>query len=217
MIKAKINNKLLDVVSFEEYKNNQEIYNSGNASIEFPELDLILPINGKKDKTTGIYVGDGLFSHINFPSKKEKEKYSISSLKERNEYLDFSKVEDISNLISTQDRLKDIEYDILTNVDNVFSPPKITKNTTPEMAALKEAVISKNIDINKYASRFGANFNNDKRQYNKDSISMEMLKRHCKCLDIKATLILQDKNPSVPNPMGKVITVDLVDGGEDYE
>ena len=36
-----------------------------------------------------------------------------------------------------------------------------------------------------------------------------MMNRINKALDIKATLILEDKSPDVPNPMGKKISIDL--------
>ena len=39
-----------------------------------------------------------------------------------------------------------------------------------------------------------------------------MTKRLCEALDIKATLILEDKSPDVPNPIGRTIKVDLTGG-----
>ena len=33
-------------------------------------------------------------------------------------------------------------------------------------------------------------------------------------LDLRGTIRIQDKSPDVPNPMGKIIEVDLNDGGE---
>ena len=80
------------------------------------------------------------------------------------------------------------------------------------MKALKTAVLEKRIDLDKYEPRFGSNYNNDKRLFNKNTISLSMTKRLCEALDIKATLILEDKSPDVPNPIGRTIKVDLTGG-----
>ena len=77
------------------------------------------------------------------------------------------------------------------------------------MVGLKEAVIAKNIDLDKYEQRFGVNYNNDKRLFNRNTITMSKLKTMFDVLDMKATLIIEDKSEEVPNPMGKKIIVDL--------
>ena len=90
---------------------------------------------------------------------------------------------------------------------------RIGENDSPAMRALKTAVTEKHIDINQYSHRFGSNFNNDRRQYNRPTISMQMLERQCRGFDIKATLILEDASPDVANPIGRKIVVELTEGG----
>ena len=77
------------------------------------------------------------------------------------------------------------------------------------MVCLKEALNAKNIDFDKYAPRFGANFPNDKRQLKSNSATLNIIKRFCENCDMEARLILQDKNPGVPNPIGRRIEVSL--------
>ena len=56
------------------------------------------------------------------------------------------------------------------------------------------------------------NFPNDKRQLRGDSMTLNILKRFCRNLDLEAQLILKDKNDNVPNPLGREIVVSLTDG-----
>lgn len=71
----------------------------------------------------------------------------------------------------------------------------------------------KHIDLDSYEHRFGKNYNNDRRLFEKPNISLLKLTSVCTALDIKATLILEDSSPDVPNPMGGVVTVELTSGG----
>lgn len=209
MKKSKIAGKFMSVVSLDTYRANPDIYNSNCTAIELDDLGVTLPIIGKNDTSVGIAVstGNALFDKINMPPDEELDKYSIDNM------IDLSKAKDMAELMRQQEIIKDIEYEMLTTVDNVFQP-KIGENCSPAMKALKTAVIEKGIDINNYADRFGSNFNNDKRQYNKDTISMQMLERQCNRLDIKATLILEDASDDVPNPIGRKIIVELTEGGD---
>ena len=86
-----------------------------------------------------------------------------------------------------------------------------------EMKGMKEAVIAKHIDLDKYEHRFGSNYNNDKRLFNKHTISLPMIKRLCNALDMKATLVIEDANSDVPNPIGKKITIDVISNDEEGE
>ena len=95
--------------------------------------------------------------------------------------------------------------------------PKIFDDDSAEMKALKNAVLDKQIDLDKYEPRFGSNYNNDKRLFNKSTISLAMLKRVCDALDIEATLTLTDKSDDVPNPIGRTIEVKLTGGGTENE
>ena len=102
------------------------------------------------------------------------------------------------------------ERTILTTIDNVFAP-EIYNNDTPEMKAMKQAILDKHIDLDKYEPRFGPNYNNDKRLLKKSSITFGKLRSICDALDMKVTMTIEDSSPDVPNPIGRSITVDLTD------
>jgi hypothetical protein len=204
--KARVDNKICDVVSFEEYVNNRDKYPSNMIAIKTDGF--VLPLRGKNDDRPGIYV-DSCISIIRIPSPSEIEEYSDRNI------IDFNNLNNMKEVIEKQNQVRNLEREILTNPDNIFIP-KIDEDDSAEMKALKEAVISKTIDIEKYESRFGANFNNDKRLFNKPTISLGKMKTIFDALDIKGTLILEDKSPDVPNPMGKRIVVELT-GGDDSE
>lgn len=208
MKKAKINGKLTTVTSLDAYRENPDSYFLGLTAIEFDDLGVVLPVKGKYEKGVGITVGT-LFSRITMPSEEERPQYSVDNI------IDLSNVNNIKELMEKQELVRDIEYEMLTTIESKFSPT-ISDDDSPAMKAMKTAVIEKGIDINKYADRFGSNFNNDKRQFGKKTISMQMLERLCKGLDIKATLTLEDKDAGVPNPIKRKITVDLTEqqGGD---
>ena len=82
------------------------------------------------------------------------------------------------------------------------------------MIGLKQAVIDKEIDINKYQSRFDQ-FSNDRRKFKNHKISLDKFVSIAKSLDMKATVIIEDSSPNVPNPIGHKIVVDLIPTGGD--
>jgi hypothetical protein len=75
------------------------------------------------------------------------------------------------------------------------------------MIALKQAVNQKHIDINKYAYRFGDNFNNDRRLFEKPTITLSKLKTIAEALDMSCYIIIEDKDKDVPNPIGSQVKV----------
>ena len=102
----------------------------------------------------------------------------------------------------------------MTSPDNI-TVPNISSLDSPEMRGLKEAIIAKHIDFDKYSDRFGSNFANDKRILKTNSITQKMLKRILRNIDVKATLILEDTSPNVANTMGKKIEIDITENGEE--
>lgn len=207
--KANLDGKMYDVVKYTEFCSNKELYNNNMTAVEINLNgdNMILPIRSSNDDRPGLY-NQGCFDFMICPDDK-KEEYSADAV-----VADFSKVKDIKDLIQVQDKIRDIEKEILTNPDNI-TVPSITGEDSPEMRALKEAIKSKEMDIDKYQERFGANFPNDKRLLKQNDITQKMIKRICKNLDIKATLILEDVNPDVPNPMNTKISVDLTEINDD--
>lgn len=212
MIKMKIKNKMYDVVpSLELYQDNEDAYLKNYTAIVSEDGKYVLPVKRVYDDTIGIKVGD-LMSREYLPQTEEdKQIYSIDNA------INLSDSKDITELIEKQTAIRDIEQEILTDPDGNIFVPKITQEDSAAIKALKEAVIAKHIDLDKYETRFGSNYNNDKRLLSKKKISLPMLERMCTALDIKATLTLEDQSEDVPNPIGKVITVELTngDGSED--
>ena len=112
--------------------------------------------------------------------------------------------------------LRDIENEILTTPNNIFTP-HIDDEDTPLMRGLKQAVLQKHIDIDKYSDSYGENYPNDKRKFKEHDISIKLFERHIDVLGIKAVLVLSDKSPDVPNPMGKPIYISLNYNEDDGE
>ena len=202
--KMRIGDRIYDVTNLEEYIKFKDAYLSQYTAIHDPDTNLVLPIKNKYEEGPGIVIGNGV-SYIEEPEFEEREEYLDD------EIIDFDNSKSIHDMMEKQRIVKTLERDILTSPDNIFTP-KIFDDDSPEMKALKTAVLDKHIDLDKYEPRFGSNYNNDKRLFNKNTISLSMMKRMCEALDIEATLILTDKNADVPNPMGRTIEVKLTGG-----
>ena len=207
--KAKIEGSMMDVVSIDKLYNNSELYESGDVAVEVinPKNDEVyfLPYRPNyitKDKP-GVYKFGNVGSFIVFPEKENTEYQPKDE-----DIVDFTNINNIQEYMDKQVKARNIEHEILTTPDNIYTPP-FKETDTPEMRALKEAITEKHIDIDKYASRFGDNFPNDKRKLKDDSITLFLLKRMCQCLDMKAELTITDVNKEVPNPIGHPIHVSL--------
>lgn len=199
--KAKIDGRVTTVVTPEESLNNK-LYQDKFSSVEINGV--ILPVKKTYDPTTpGFYISNsGKIGKIIYPSDDERDEYSVDHA------IDFSNIKNMKELINKQEEVKRMESEVLSNSDNLFKPiPK--ENDSPEMKALKEAICLKNIDIDLYADRFLDNFNNDKRLLKGSSITISKMKSICDKLDMKVTLTISDTSESVPNPIGKSISVDI--------
>lgn len=200
--KARIEQTIYDVVDRDKYDNiDKEMY--GPCAVEFNNI--VYPERSRGDKSPGIYK-ESWGSYLIHPTEDNVDTYSVDNI------INFSDTENIRELIEKSNKLKNMERDILTSPDNIFTP-KITYEDQPAMRALKEAIIAKNIDINKYAPRFGIKFQNDRRLFNKPSITLDKMTTFLDNLDIKGTLILEDSSPNVPNPIGYKIVVNLNNPG----
>lgn len=210
MIKIDLEGRLYDAVQLDDYYSNRDAYTPNQTAIVVGNNALPLinanDINGK----IGICSTPGrIFSRVNLPkTENEMQEYSMSKA------INLSNSKDIKDLLEKQEAVRNIEYDMLTNVDNITNP-RIGSNDTPAAKAIKEAVLCKHIDLDKYESRFGSNYPNYKRLLLKDRISIGMLTIMCDALDIRATLTLTDKNPEVPNPINRTIQVELTGGDID--
>lgn len=199
LIKAKIGEIIYDVITIEEYYANPDLYGSYTA-IDGRD-GFIYPIRNKTDYRPGFYPTGGI-DFFKPPVGSESIMYNHQNI------INFSEASNLREIIQAQQKLASAERSILTTIDNVFTP-EIGENDTPEMQALKQAILDKHIDLDKYEPRFGPNYNNDKRLLKKPNITYGKFRDMCNALDIKATLTLEDAAPDVPNPIGRSITVEL--------
>jgi hypothetical protein len=206
MKKMKIGEKVYDVTTAQEYAKNETLYDTSYTALEHEGM--ALPILSKSEYGTdkpGALPG----TFVTFFQRPESvEEYSLSGA------IDFGNTKNMRELIEKQNMVRDLEREILVNSDCV-TVPRFDDNDSVEMIALKEAIIAKQCDLNSYASRFNGNFANDKRILNDNTITLPKLKKYADALDLKIIMTIEDRNPDVPNPMNKSITVELTGGGDD--
>jgi hypothetical protein len=158
----------------------------------------------------GVFITGGL-DIFNAPqTEQEKSEFSVDNI------IDFGKAENMRDLMQCKQMLNQAERSIITTVDNLFTPD-IGENDTPQMRAMKEAVIAKGIDLDKYESRLGPNFNNDKRLFKREDITIGKIRTIAEALDMKVTLIIEDTDPNVPNPIGKTIVAQITGDPASFE
>lgn len=207
-----IDNKLYGVTSYEQFSKHTELYNNyfTAVSMDFSKAGIgiiALPVRSPLENKPGVYKHGPFFEYV-LPEKEDTQ-YSSENI------VDLKNSTSMAEFLDKQTQVRDIEREMLTSPDSI-TVPNISSNDQPLMRGMKEAVKAKRIDINKYEDRFGPNFANDKRSLKGNTITIKMFNRVAKNLDMKATLIIEDANPDVPNPIGKKIIVDLL-GGDDSE
>ena len=204
---AVIDTKLYNVVSYEEYSNQPDLNNNYSTAVELTigTEKKVLPVRSPLEKAPGIY-NRGYKDDLVLPEANDPQ-YDAKNI------IDLSDVKNMEDLMRKQNQVRDIEREILTTVDDITSP-NISSLDSPEMRVVKQAIIKKHMDINKYADRFGSNFANDKRILKTNSITQKMMKRILSNIDVKATLILEDASPDVPNPMGEKIEIVITDNDD---
>lgn len=206
--KAAINGQVVDVITREEYFNNPDLYKNGSYAVKSLHNDeVLLPIKGTyTDNCTlpGVYsLGPEITVDVD-PDNAFISRYIPDK------YISMSNSDDIKELIKEGDAMRKLDEPFLTSPDNITFIP-VKDNDQPEMKALKMALNAKNIDLDKYASRFGENFPNDKRQLKNPNATLKIIKRFCENCDMDAVLTFRDKNPDVPNPMNTEISVSLTE------
>ena len=206
--KAKIYDTIYDVISYDEYMRNPEFYQENAVAIRGDD-GYLYPIRTNPNDTRPGFIDLGPMVCFNPPGPGDGRYYSDRNI------IDFSHAGCLREIIEAQNALASAERTILTTVDNLFVPP-VNPNDYPEMLLLKEAITKKHIDLSKYEPRFGPNFNNDKRLVRKTSITFDKLKRFCRALDIKASLIMEDAGPDVPNPIGEKLEI-CITNDTDFE
>ena len=205
--KSAANGQVYDVISYDEYGKNFNMYNGRTdvaVSANCRGKDIILPIKGKYSGnpiSPGVYDA-GCVDFFNYPDETTIERYVPTNT------VHMSNREDIGNLIKSGEIAKRLDEPFITTPDNITNIP-IKETDQPEMVALKTALNSKHIDIDKYAGRFGDNYPNDTRQLKLESATLKIIKRFCENCDMDAVLILKDRDKDVPNPMNREIRVSL--------
>ena len=198
--KAVVEDRLMDVIEIGEYHKSPSLYQPGYCAVE--KDGLLYPLRKLSDDRPGYYPGQ-VVDFYKTPEACDRAKYEVGD-----NVIDFSNISNIRESVEAHNKLRDAESTLLSNVEVVYEPPLLEEDS-PEMRAVKEAIILKQMDINKYEPRFGERFNNDKRLLKKGDITLMKLKTTCQALDIKATLILEDASPDVPNPMGRAIITEI--------
>lgn len=123
--------------------------------------------------------------------------------------IDASNIQSIQELIDLSNKYHETEFSIITAGNDITSFV-IRPTDTAALAALKEALNSKHINIDNYKARFGITFANDKRGIEKFSdITLNKLKSACEATDIAVSMTFYNASPDVPNPMDHPITTIL--------
>lgn len=194
-------NKSYDVVTWDQLKQNPELYEYIDTAVV--DGDYVYPMRSKTDTRPGIY-DKGIFYYKNDPiSDDEKELYSAKRI------INFEDQTTLEGVIRQQNAMRDQERMVLTTPDNIYIPQKLDSDSQA-MKGLKEAVSRKHIDLDKYESRFGHNYANDKRILTSDTITLSKLITMANALDMSLTLSIGDRAPDVPNPINGEIVVDLL-------
>lgn len=209
-----LNNRLTTIVEYDTFISNKELYNNPNVAVIIDGDDgnkYALPCRSKTDVQPGIY-DEGLLYFYKLPEDSEKDLYDIEKLN----IINHNDATSISDYISKRKQLRQLESDLITDIDNLFTPP-IDQDDQPEMVAIKKAITSKHIDIGKYEHRFGNNFLNTKSLFKRNSITLNKLTYIADNLDMDIILTIQNKSDDVINPMKNPITVKLTGEDVNYE
>lgn len=207
MNKAFIDGRIYDVIelnelgSFTYYGDSLAIHYCGYV------LPFRMVLNANKP---GVYT-NGLFYNFVLPSTPEDaEVYSDNHLAR------FGNASTFRDIVEAREKIDRDEYNHLVSKDNIFVPNIDMTNDSPLMIALKTAVTNKSCNINNYSERFGQDFNNDRRKFNGNDITAAKYSSIGSNMDIRTTLIVEDMNPNVANPMGNRIVLTWVgDGNND--
>ena len=212
--RADIGGVLTDIMPMEQYLDNQDVYATSNVAMvcERDGKKYVLPARKATDLRPGYYTqGSNCVAFARLPSSDCDTNYNYDDV-----VIDFSKEKTIQGIMEKQNQCRNIEYANLCNPDSIFIPA-IDQDDSPLMKGFKEATIAKHFDISKYKDRFGANYLNDIRQYQKNDITIKMIERICDNIDQDVYVTFKDKPGDIPNPMGREITVKITGNGNNEE
>lgn len=211
MKKMKIGKTIRDVISEDEYIRKLGLNNEMNGMLAedtaVENNGFVYPVN--KQYTPDV-VGVTNVGPVLIYSRPEEQIHQPDY--DANNIIDFENVKNLKESIEKHAELMNAERTILVSPDNIFTPI-IKEDDTQIMKLIKEAIIKKNINLDNYKSRFGSNYNNDKRLFEQNSITFLKFTNLCDVLDIKFSISLEDKK-NAPNPIGCKLTA-YITGGED--
>lgn len=196
-----IRDQIFEIVSLEDY--NPDVYDPKTTVIQ--KGGNVYPIKSFDDSGPGFYTSPQ--NPIQIFQEPDDEDAELYQIREDNT-VNFQDIKSMAECIAANDKFLSMERSILTSPDNIFTPP-IGDNDEPAMKALKEAIMEKHIDIDKYSARFGPNYGNTKRLFKDGGITLNKLIYVADNLDMKCTLTIEDSAPDVPNPIGRVIVTSL--------
>ncbi len=211
--KAAVNGQVVDVVDYAEYAKHIDSYKMRSdvaIPVDMNGREILLPIKGEYNSNAtipGVY-NAGCVDFLIYPDEAFTERYIPK------DFISMSNTDDIKELIKNGDAARKLDEPFITSPDSITNIP-VKDTDQPEMKGLKMALNAKNIDIDKYAPRFGDNFPNDKRQLKNSNATLKIIKRFCENCDMEVTLTFKDKSPDVPNPMNTEITVSLTENDID--
>lgn len=211
--KAAVNGQVVDVIDYEEYAKHIDSYKMRSdvaIPVNMNGKEILLPLKGEYNSNVtvpGIY-NAGCVDFLIYPDEAFTERYIPK------DFISMSNTDSIKELIKNGDAARKLDEPFITSPDSITNIP-VKDTDQPEMKGLKMALNAKNIDIDKYAQRFGDNFPNDKRQLKNSNATLKIIKRFCENCDMEVTLTFKDKSPDVPNPMNTEITVSLTENDID--
>ena len=196
------------------YENRTEIENDSVSAIEIKDVNNKSYCLPRRDSTNmdkpGAYIHNK-FSFVVYPDEDKLENYEMT---EKNS-VDFSDKKSMESFMTATDKMHDLQNQMLEttgeNGETIYKPVMM-EDDSPEMRALKTCIELKHMDLDKYASRFGVNYPNDKRKLKDSEITSFLLKRVASNIDIEVDMVFRDKSGNIPNPMGKTVVVNMVPG-----
>lgn len=213
VVKGVVAGTMYNLTSYDEYASKKEFADSNTGILEeYNGTNIVIPYRGDYNGPTGVpgVYNAGSIDFVILPSEDNISKFVPSNI------IEMDNTNSIKEILEKKEAITHLDEHWITSPDNI-THFNISQSDKPEMVCLKTALNKKEIDIDKYASRFGDNFPNDKRQLKNNSVTLNILKRFCDNMDMECMIILKDKNENVPNPIGEEVIVSLTEDCFDEE
>jgi hypothetical protein len=217
--KAFVNGRCLTVYDYETYNKNRDVLKEDDQTavdIMHNGKSTILPVRTAKKadlSEPGVYEYTDGVDFFSFPTTAEEVN---TYCPDESKIIRFTDIKSMQELITKTEKFRANSNQELESPDQI-TRPTLKEKDTPVMRAFKEAITSKNMDLDKYKDRFGENYPNDKRKMNETDITLFMIERFAQRLDMNVDIIFSDAEGNIPNPMGKTIKVNVVPGTTETE